>query len=277
MVIASPPSLFDVAVVARTLYTGLGPTGWRLHVVGMGRQLPLKLLTEARIPVVVARSNLIFDTIPSAGRGRVYAVDPRGRRIKENMEPPSMLLVDYSGALRSALDAEPVSALGTPMLAYEAAVLIYALYVKPRFRSIIEGKRAYSSDIRSGVYLARKVLEAIRVFDNYVLLEPSVIVHTLKRVLLARGMLLDPAEYIIEIDPIDGATRQRIEMKVYDKRLRERGHARAVFEDNTLTIECCNSVLFRIEVDAEHRRACSAPGLCVSSNNIHGDTLWPTL
>jgi len=277
VIIASPPSLFEVSVVARTLYTGLGPRGWRLYAIGIGRRMPVKLLTESRIPVTVARSNIVLDKLPDV-KATVFVIDPRGEPISRLGEKPRVLLVDYSGSLRGALGAKPVSGLGAPLLAYEAAVVIYAAYIREQSRRRISGDTAYSDDIRSGVYVARKVLEAIRVFDNYVLLEPSIVAHTVKRVLAPRGYVVDPTHYTVNIDPVEGKVLETIRLQVYDKKLREQGDARITYNGYIVSIECCGKLLYRIEVDPERGQACNAPGLCVTRDKgetvVPGDDFW---
>ena len=266
--------MFDAAVIARTLYTGLGPKGWRLYIAGLGSRLPLRLITESRIPVRVAKTSIVMDTVPS-GPGPVYVVDPRGRPAWKVDEEPGLLLVDYSDMLRRPLGAKPVSTLGAPSITYEATVAIYEFFVRRRLRPAPRGRNAFSPDPRRGSYLARKLLEAVSVFDNYVVLEPSVVAYTLKRVLLAQGLIVDPAGYRVEIEPLGGSVVERIELDVYDRRLKEKGRAEVVFNGSLVSVTCCGEELFRIEIDPERRVACSAPGLCVGESG--GGEAWQGL
>lgn len=248
-------------MVLRTLYTALGARGWRLHLIGLGGRLPPKLLAESRVPISVALSN-IDEAVPEEVEGPVYAVDPRGEPAWR-LEEPGLLVLDYSGGLQKALGAIPVSGAGLPSLTYEAAAVIYEFFVRRRVPPPPTGEAAYSRDPRSGVYLARKLLEAITVMDNYVVLEPSVVVFTLRRVYLARGIYLDASSYRVEIEPREGRIREVIEADAYTKRYRLRGRVRAVYEGRMVSIEDWEGVAYRIELDAERRVACPAPGLCV--------------
>jgi hypothetical protein len=262
VVVASPPSVFDAAVIARTLYTGLGTAGWTLYVTGLGRRFPVRLLTESRLPAAVARERIILDRLPET-RGRVYVVDPRGRPAWSLEEEPSVLLVDYAGLLRRALDAEPVSGAGFPSLTYEAATVIYEFFIRRRVPPPPSGERAHSEDPRTGAYLARKLLEALTVFDNYVVLEPSVVVYTLRRLYTSRGLILDPAGYRFDIDPVTGGIREEIEMRLYDKRLRPRGNVVAVFDGVVFRLMEDGRETYAVEIDSARGVACLAPGFCV--------------
>lgn len=261
MVVTTPPSLFDAAVLARTLYTALGTRGWRLTIIGMGRKLPMKLISESRLPVSVAKANISTE-LDSEPAGPVYIVDSRGEPAWR-LDPPRTIIIDYGGAFASGFhDARRVRGLGVPSLTYEAITLIYEFFIrKSSWRP--DYSKAFSRDVRSGLYLARKILEAIQVFDNYVVLEPSVVAFTIRRVYMNKGLAVDPIKADVEIDVVEGRVHQRIVLKAYSMRgLRDAGDIEVVFDGETVEIHDRDGLAYRIVIDAYRRIACSAPSLC---------------
>ncbi len=267
--------MFDAAVLLRTLYTAIGPEGWRLYISGLGGKLPLKLLSESRVPVSVATERVTVNKLPEP-QGRVYVVDPRGIPAW-SLEAPDLLVIDYTGMARRLYSgATPVSAAGLPALTYEAAALIYEFVV--RRRSWEPDKTPFSRDPRQGLYLARKMLEAVTVFDNYIVLEPTVITYTLRRVYLSKGLLIDPEAFRIDVDPVSGTVREEVRLRAYNRRLKPKGCIVAKFDGFVLLVEDWEGTAFKITVDAAHMKACAAPGLCVSrSEEEQGGRveLWP--
>ncbi len=269
LVIASPPSVFDAAVLLRTLYSALGPSGWRANIIGLGGKQLHRLVVESRVPVSVIRGSVSLEA-PEELAQPVYIVDNRGEPAWR-LEKPSTIVVDYSGFYARGLEgrAKRVRGAQLPSQTYEAVTLIYEFFVRRRdWRPMGE---AVSVDPRSGLYLARKVLEALRVFDNYLLLEPNTVVYTLRRVYMRNALLLDPERYEAEIDPVSGRVRERILVKAYTRRgLREKGLVEAVFDGSTLIVRDWGGERFRITIDPYHRVACAAPGLCASAEKTPG-------
>ncbi|HID41542.1 MAG TPA: hypothetical protein EYP33_05235 [Pyrodictium sp.] len=264
VVITTPPSIFDAAVLARTLYTALGREGWKLTIIGMGRRLPLKLISEARLPVSVALSNISME-LEAEPSEPVYIIDNRGEPAW-NLEPPRTIIIDYGGTFAASFhDAKRVRGLGAPSLTYEAITVLYEFFVRRKSWGPAYS-RAFSRDIRSGVYLARKVLEAIQVFDNYIVLEPSVIAFTLRKVYLNKGLLVDPDTFKLEVNVVDGAVEEHIMLKTYSIRgLRSIGNIEVKFNGEVLEIHDQEGTAYRIVIDAYRRIACCAPGLCVGT------------
>ena len=261
MVVTTPPSLFDAAVLARTLYTALGTRGWRLTIIGIGRKLPMKLISESRLPVSVAKANISTE-LDSEPAGPVYIADSRGEPAWR-LDPPRAIIIDYGGAFASGFrDARRVRGLGVPSLTYEAITLIYEFFIR-RNNWRPDYSKAFSRDVRSGLYLARKILEAVQVLDNYVVLEPSVLAFTIRRVYMNKGLVIDPIKANIEIDVVEGRVHQRIVLKAYSMRgLRDAGDIEVVFDGETVDIHDKDGLAYRIVIDAYRRIACSAPSLC---------------
>ncbi|KSW11971.1 hypothetical protein CF15_04040 [Pyrodictium occultum] len=274
--VTTPPSIFDAAVLARTLYAALGTRGWKLTVIGMGRRLPLRLVTESRLPISVAKSNISME-LASEPQEPIYIVDARGEPAW-SMEPPRTLIVDYGGAFASAFrGARRVRGLGLPSLTYEAVTLVYEFFIRRRsWRP--DYSRAFSRDLRSGLYLARKLLEALQVFDNYAVLEPSVVAYTLRRVYINKGIALDPEEATMNIDVVEGRVRQRIVLRAYSTRgLREAGRVEVLFDGENVEIRDHGGLAYRIVVDVYRRVACSAPGLCAGGSEEPPGEAFPQL
>ncbi len=261
MVIASPPDVFDAAVLLRVLYTALGSRGWRAYIIGLGGKQLHRLVVESRVPAQVVRDRVSL-TAPASHPEPVYVVDNRGEPAWL-LETPSTIVVDYSGFYARGL-GDPVRRVrgaGLPSQTYEAVGVFYEFLV--RRRSWVPRGEPWSVDPRSGLYLARKSLEALKVFDNFFLLEPSTIVYTLRRVYMREGLLLDPKRYNVDVDPVEGRARQEIEVEAYTRHsLRPRGVIRIVFRDFTLEVSDWRGLRYRIVLDPFHRTACAAPGLC---------------
>ena len=232
--------------------------------MGLGRRLPLRLLTESRIPASIARQNIVLDRLPEPAEPS-YIVDPRGRPAWEKPKAPSLLLVDYSGAMRRLYNAEPVAGASLPSLTYEAGTVVYEFFARRRVTPPPSGSNAYSKDIRAGLYLARKLLEALSVFDNYYVLEPSTVAYTLRRIYINRGLLLDPASYSIDVDPVTGEVREVVKLQVFTKRLSPVTHVVAKFDGKVVEVVEGEETVFRIEFDPPRMTACAAPGLCVTT------------
>jgi hypothetical protein len=265
VIVITPPSIFDVAVILRTLYAGLGPRGWRLTVVGLGSKLPLKLITESRTPVSIVRKNV--STLLEEPGEPIYIVDPRGSPAWQH-PPPSSIVIDYSGSYSSKLSsAKRISSLGLNSLTYESIGIIYEYWIRRIPRQKHTSLEPYSKDIRSGLYIAKKVLEALSVFDNYVLLEPSVLAYTLRKVYIANRILLDPSSTEVRIDHIDGKVSETISIEAYSARnLRKIGQIILEYKEGVLDIYDIDGLAYRIIIDINRKQACSAPGLCVSKS-----------
>lgn len=251
-----------MAVIVRTLYTGLGPRGWVVSVTGLGGKQLHRLVAESRVPARIVASRVRLEAPPRIW-GPVYVVDNRGRPAWELGDPPGTLVVDYAGFYQRSLEsATLVSAAGFPSKTYEAVAVVYEFFLRRRGWGP-RVSEAYSVDPRSGLYLARKALEALRVFDNYPLLEPNTIVYTVRRVYMRHGLLIDPDGYSIAIDPVEGRLREEIRLKAYTRRgLRERGIIEAVFDGERLEVRDWEGLRYRIVIDASAGRACAAPELC---------------
>ena len=264
--------MFDAAVILRTLYAGLGVTGWKLTLIGLGRRIPMRLVIESRTPVEVMARNV--STEPVEPERPIYIVDPRGEPAWR-LRPPKTLVIDYGGSYASALsNAIRVRSLGLNMYTYEAIGVIYEYWIRPLAAKKVADLEPYSRDIRSGVYLAKKVLEAINTFDNYAVLEPSVIIYTLRKIYLERRIILDPSTTHISISHIDGDVKEEIIAEMYNARTYKRiGELHITYRGGVLEVLDDKGLAYRIVVDVPRRRVCSAPGLCISLNNENSRAL----
>ncbi|ABM80720.1 hypothetical protein [Hyperthermus butylicus] len=272
-VIYTPPSLFDAAVIARTIYAGLGvKRNWRIHIVGVGSRIPIKLLLESRIPIGLALERIRTKEPHIVSGEDVYIVDSRGRPAWEFGREPRVLVVDYSGVYASQLEdkrAVRVRGLGLQSITYEAISVIYEFFIRRMYGK--RGVKHITGDIRSAVYLARKLVEIMSNFDNYVLVEPNAVVYVLRRVYLSEGILLDPAKYSITVDPVAGSVSQVIEMNAYTRRLRPLGKVYARLEDEVFSVEDWRGVRYRFYIDKARRAVCVTPDYCVSTGTMKSE------
>ncbi len=274
--IASPPTVFDAAVILRTLYTGLGVDKWRAYIVGLGSTVTPRLLLESRLPISVAKQHIAMDAPDLKDTEAVAVVNPRGQPAWSIEARPEMLVIDYAGFYTHSLQrAIHVKGLGLPLLTYEAIAVIYEFYIR---RNIRENNcsKAFSLDPKKGLYIARKALEALTLLDNYPVLEPNTLIYALRRVYLSEGYILDPTGYHFEINPISGKILEIIEATAYVRKrgLRKRGIVRIVFNGEELRVSDWRGEIYRIVLDYNHDMACAAPGLIASKEpkgeEVHG-------
>jgi len=258
VVIYKPRSSFDVAVLARTLYTGLGPEHWSLVVVG--RVPRSKAIVESRVPVRLALERITFlpDNVSlNKLEEPVITADP-GRRDEPLAEKPRTIIACVGDCPEDAPARHGVLGSGDPV--YETIALLYAYYIRgSRPPCKLPSRRPPGRMVPKALYLARKLLEAVEWFDNRLLLKPSVVAHSINKAVMEDGLLVDYAGWSLEGE---ASTRQVIRLEVYTWRLRRLGEARAVFDSSTR--------LFRVEgikpldglevcLDPEHGRACIGP------------------
>ncbi|MET1128046.1 MAG: hypothetical protein ABWW70_01860 [Thermoproteota archaeon] len=235
--------------------------------------MPARLIREAKIPVKVALSNIKTELNSSElVRRPVYLVDPRGVPAATLDQEPSTLVLDYGPGqpLARVLDIdERVRGLGSPMLTYETAMIVYEFFVRRRkgARPVV-GRPSLS--IRQAMYIARKILEAMNYFDNYILLEPNTIIFVVRRALLPHGMLVDPYKTEIRLDHVTGAVEETIIMDVYDSRtLSNVGKALLHFDGNLVVLETPQGRL-EVVVDPSRKRACIGEDICVREGKDEG-------
>lgn len=263
IVIASPPTLFDAAVLLRTLYTGLGASGWCTTLIGLGRRVSSRLVAESRVPVRVLLSNVRLEP-PEKLAEPAYVVDSRGVPAS-GLEKPATLVVDYSGVIRRAWGGLlSVSGARFPSLTYEAVVTLYEFFIRRRGPATIVEPR--SEDVRKGIYIARKALEALRFYDNYPLLEPNTLLYALRRIYMGEGFIVDPGDYSIRINPVEGTVREVIEGRAYSRKgLKHVGSITIVFDGYTLKISDWRGDRYVVTVDPETRTACVHAELCIGN------------
>lgn len=227
---------FQAAVLARTLYTMMGASGWRLYVHGgLGR---LRVIDESRIPVSIASERIVFGG-PVPGRGECVLVDPSGEPASVLGGLPGVLVVDYGGSIECA---ERVRGLGLPadMLHYEAVAVLYELVARRRRWGVEPpGEGPPPGLERLAVKLARRVWDMLGDVDGYSVVKPSASVYILRKLLKKRGLLLDPSTTRISISQVGGGVEEVVEMRVYDRLLRPAGSARLTYtsRDGRLVLE----------------------------------------
>lgn len=269
VVLYTPPSHFDAAIILRTLYTGLGGRGWTLNIVGMGRHLPLKLVSDSRVPVAVALERVRLEEPSYNSESCIYLVDSRGSDVDELREKPDYIVVDYTMTSFSedkARCVKRVRSLGLPSLTYEAIGVIYAVAIRPRIIKASVREEAIYGDVRRAIYLARKLAEGLRVFDNYLVLEPNTVAYVVRRLYISEGYIVDPVAYTITINPIDGYVVQEVKMRAYDKRYRVRGEVVVRIGRDRITVSDWRGVRCSLALDRLRRMVCVTRDLCFAAS-----------
>ncbi len=232
--------MFDAAVLLRTLYVGLGATGWRFHLLAPRSWLP-RLVRESRVPPSVILSRVSWGA-PKLEEP-VVVVDAGGVPAWSLGFKPRSLVVDYSGTISRQLhDAVRVSGLGSTALTYEAVAVVYEFYIRrppeaPTATAPGEAEGRLMLDARRLFYLARKMLEAVTVYDNYMVLEPSTVAYTLQRVFEGDGAIVEAYRTWLELDHVEGVARQHIEVRLYSRRLEPRGTITIKYSRGTAVLE----------------------------------------
>ncbi|GEM_PF-3229648 len=265
ILITNPPSLFDISTILRTLYAGLGPSCWRVLITGIKR-LPIKLISDSRVPVDVVKRNVVLGgRLEDFIRKPLVIVDPRGKSAHSVEVSPRCILVDYRGVISSALDKEDsirVSSLRLPSITYEATGVIYEFLIRRR-RTEVSFEPRYKN-IREAIYIAKKLVEAIKTFDNYAIFEPNTVAYVVRRVYLGHKLLLDPVLTRININHVSGEVTEEIHMKAYSSyNLREEGSVTIKLVGNTVEIIENSKTVYRFYIDPVQRKLCIDRDYCI--------------
>ena len=263
VVLVGVSSEFDAAIIARTLYAGLGANGWTVHVIPRKRLDLARLIVESRIPVPIALKNV-----------RVY----RRNRFPEQLAEP-LILVDPTVASRRipnyaslivCLDksmcdkfstVQRVSVLGLSNPIYETIAMLYISHIRKLTRIHHPTNKPRSDVVGKLIYFARKCLKALSSFDNYTMLEPSVLVFALRKALIDEGFLLDL--HRAEITLTFGHVLEKLYLDVYDsKTFRHLGLAVLVYDSRNNILHLSNIPIlgdYELSIDVERKHVCLGP------------------
>ncbi|RUM47615.1 MAG: hypothetical protein DSY37_01935 [Hyperthermus sp.] len=268
VVVASPGDPFDVALLLRTLYVGLGLDGWRMTLISHQPPDLLKLAINSRVPLMVIKRNFSCTTSPAtllrsiSGGETVIAIDPEGDDLEEEGGKPTTIIVDYKGLL-AGYEFKRVRGIGTRLLSYEAIAVIYGLLARMRKHKAEAQAMPISGDIHKLFYIAKKIGEAIRIVDNHLLLAPSIIGYVLRKVYLAQGYVLDPLKTEIDIDHVSGKVTQSITLIAYERKgLRKVGIVVLRAHGNSVVLEDWRGTKILLHIDRDRQKICIAPSLC---------------
>jgi hypothetical protein len=270
IVIYTPPSHFDAAVILRTLYAGLGvDVKWKVYIVGLGKRVRLKLVSDSRVPAKVLVERLEMKEPNYKNAACVFVVDPKGEPIWNIGFKPDFIVLDYTS---TSFDESKVGSkcvrrvrsLGLPVLTYEAIGVIYASLIRPLYISRTRIYDVHYVDARKAVYIARKFAEAMKSFDNYLLFEPNTIVYVLRRVYTEEGLLIDPEEYKVDIDPVKGIVKETIIMNAYNRRLNFKGNVIVEITTNKITISDWRGLRYKLYLDRLRKLVCLNKEACIS-------------
>ena len=269
VIVASPPEVFDAAVIARTLFVGLGSSGWRLTVLGLGRRPPLEFITYSRVPVKLIGTSIVFGEVQETRRP-VLVVDPKGKdvdSVADSVGDEATLVIDYTGSFRVKLsDYISVTALALNMLTYDAVAVIYALAVKRAYsRQLVELREDEGLlHLRERVYLAKRVAAALRLCDSVPCIDYYAIAYALRNIYVKRGVIVDLEEAVKEYGPDTFKLTLRL-VKYSVKSLRRTGNLLLVVDDHALTLHDDGRLAARLYIDPYRREVCVTAGLCYTA------------
>ena len=263
VVLVGVSSEFDAAVIARTLYAGLGASGWTVHVIPRRRLDLARLIVESRIPVPIALENVRVyrrNKFPEQLAEPLILVDPTaaGQRIPNY----SSLIVCLDKDVCDRFSAvQRVSVLGLSNPVYEAIAILYMSRIRRTTRARYPANKPEGDVVGKLIYFARKCLESLSSFDNYTVLEPSVLVFALRKALIDEGFLLDL--HRAEITFTFGHVVEKLYLDVYDsKTLRHLGLALLVYDSRNNTLHLSNIPIlgdYKLSIDVERKRVCLGP------------------
>ncbi len=268
-VIASPPDVFDAAVIARTIYGALGAYGWKLYVVGLGSRPRLRFIIDSRLPLAIVKRAVVFGEPELEGFGEALVVDPRGEDIGKvrpgDAAQPVLVVIDYTGAyasrLRGAAKLKRVAALRLNALTYEAVAVVYALSRLREARPTPPPRYQGGLELREAIYVARKLAEALTIVDSYPFVDMNAVAYVLRNIYLRRRRLLDVDGISISYGPAE--FRAELEATLYDVReLEPAGKLKVVLEHGKAVITVDGGIVLELLVDFDRRLVCVTRELC---------------
>ncbi len=243
IIVVDPPHEFDIAVLARALY-GLIGTSFRVIVVS-NRSISFRRIVEfSRIPLHIAQSLIrILKEVKLSGA--TIVVDPNAD-VKATDIPcydVMNVVVDYSGRLSNISDRDVkimhVRGIGLNNKTYEALSIAYTLSKRCIVRRVECVPKVQPYDIESiklGMSIARKMLEAVNEFDNRLILEPSAICYSLRKILSKLNLFVEPREAFLLMDFQGGRSEERIVMDLYDRYMNRCGKAVVIMSGNRIDV-----------------------------------------
>ena len=264
-------------MLLRTLYVGLGSSGWKLYVEGVSAENLAKIIVDSRVPVEIAKNSLVLIDFSNTAskiqelymRGvDIYVVDPsRGERI-ESLPSNLVLVLDYKGGLTGVLEEKGVAvrrvkARGHTLLAYEAILLVH-LYSKERRKKRMRGY-VKPSDPKLYVKLFKRIPAAATILDNYLVLEPNTLTYTLSQLLKKRRLYVEPGRTVLEVDHRGHVVREEIEFRAYSyPELELIGLGRIIIGREEVKIVLPWGEEYQYILDRQCPKICMTDGTCTS-------------
>ncbi len=274
--IASPPSAFDIALIARTLYAALGSSNWRVYVYPSRFSLA-SLAIEARLPLELVKERILGVNEPKIPvEQQIIIVDPHGMPVWNYQDQPRLILIDHKGMIEKKLCGEVyrLRGLGLQNKTYEAISIIYELIIRRLNNKRIVVKMVKQSldphEVHLALYLARKILEAKTYLGSIILLDPNTLAYALRSILRKYGYLIDIKETEIKIEHVEGKLIEKISFEVYDiKKLRRIGKLGVTFNTNSgeIAIDLPWEKILKLYMMGE--KICIDEGTCIGPVKEH--------
>jgi len=270
VVLAGVSSEFDAAVITRTLYAGLGANGWTIHVIPRKRLNMTRLIVESRVPVPIALKNIRVyrqNELPEQLAEPTVLVDPS--TVSQNVPDYASLIICLDESMCGRFSTtQRVSILGLSNPVYEAIAILYISRIRRLTRTQYPTDKPREDVVGKLIYFARKCLEALASFDNYTVIEPSVLVFALRKALIDKGYLVDL--HRVEISFSLGYAIEKLYLDVYDaKTFRHLGLAVIVYDGKNNLLHLSNIPVLgdhKLSIDVERKRVCLGPteAYCIS-------------
>lgn len=263
VVLVGVSSEFDAAVIARTLYAGLGASGWKVHIIPKRRLSMTRLIVESRVPVSIALKNVRVyrkNELPHQLAEPIILVDPS--TTSHSIPDYASLIICLDENLCSRFStSQRVSILGLSNPVYEAIAILYISHIRRVARTQYPANKPREDVVGKLIYFARKCLEALASFDNYTVIEPSVLVFALRKALIGEGYLIDL--HRVEISFSLGQVIEKLYLDIYDaKTFRHLGLAMVVYDSKNNLLHLSNIPVLgdhKLSIDVERKRVCLGP------------------
>ncbi len=230
-----------------------------------------KIVVDSRVPISIVKERIKYykrledNLVRQFNPKTTVIVDPQGEYIGSLSIEPKTLVVCYDECKLQELPR--IKVIGLPSLTYEAIAAIYAFYIRSKEPTKTIPHCDNPLPPRDLLYLSRKILESVQVFDNYYVLEPSAIANVVKKLLSRYGLLAYPHKTVISFDNVNGSMMECIVVEVYNKALNKLYESIVKVKDRLVEITIPSLGEFKAAIYPEESIICTCRIGCISGES----------
>ena len=287
--------IFDIAVITRFIHysTGFKDIKLILRTSRLRKKDIISLIRYSRVPVEKFKSNVkvvsnfqdVLEILKNFDK--IFIVQPDEAAVHiSKVNSCNLLVLDLSKdkelykLLQEKLPNKiiKVYSIKSNMLHYETIAILYELLLRRRI-SIPEIPEHYvPNEVLSGIfYLSNKILEGIENISNFYIINPRVLIYTLRNIFQQHGYLIDAIETNIKFDHLNGIQYQEIKFKVFDKNLNEINVITCELIGNKLKIiiptKSGKFIDITMFIDFEHKRIILSKNLVIEKKILSDEDL----